>query len=122
MNEEDRTISHAEFKQAAKAHSMTTWQKQWDVSDKGRFLHELKPKVTKKTILDFRDKKTYNQIAQLRTGYAKLNDYLFKIGVSDTKNCSCGEIETVEHYLINCEKYFNEREKIRTNLFYQTGI
>ena len=122
MNEEDRTISHAEFKQAAKAHSMTTWQKQWDVSEKGRFLHELKPKVTKKTILDFPDKKTYNQIAQLRTGYAKLNDYLFKIGVSDTKNCSCGEIETVEHYLINCEKYFNEREKMRTNLFYQTGI
>ena len=42
MNEEDGTISHAEFKQAAKAHSMTTWQKQWDVSEKGRFLYELK--------------------------------------------------------------------------------
>ena len=38
------------------------------------------------------------------------------------KNCSCGEIETVEHYLINYEKYFNEREKMRTNLFYQTDI
>ena len=33
----------------------------------------IKPTVTKKSILDFPDKKTYNQIAQLRTGYAKCN-------------------------------------------------
>ena len=122
MTDEDRTISQAEFKQAAKAHSMITWQKQWEVSEKGRFLYDLKPKVSKKTVFDFPDKKTYNQIAQLRTGYAKLNDYLYKIGVSETKNCRCGEIETVEHYLLSCENYFNERESMRTTLFYQTGI
>ena len=122
MTDEDRTISQAEFKQAAKVHSMITWQKQWEVSEKGRFLYDLKPKVSKKTVFDFPDKKTYNQIAQLRTRYAKLNDYLYKIGVSETRNCRCGGIETVEHYLLSCKSYFNERESIRTTLFYQTGI
>ena len=80
MTEEDRTISQAKFRQAAKAHSLTAWQKQWDISEKGRFLYGLKPRVTKKTVFDFPDKKSYNLIAQLRIGYARLNDYLFKQG------------------------------------------
>ena len=45
-----------------------------------------------------------------------------KVGVSDTRNCSCGEVETIEHYLLNCENYFNERERMRIVLFQQTGI
>ena len=122
MTEEDRTVSQAEFRQAAKAHSLTAWQKQWDVLEKGRFLYGLKPKVSKKTVFDFPDKKSYNLIAQLRKGYARLNDFLFKIWVSQTRNCSCGEIESIEHYLLNCEKCFNERERMRSILFQQTGI
>ena len=54
--------------------------------------------------------------------YAKLNDYLHKIGVSETSKCSCGEVETIEHYLLHCENYFNERERMRRVLFQQTGI
>ena len=52
MTEEDRTtcISQAEFRQAAKAHSLTAWQKQWDISEKGRFLYGLKPRVSKKSV------------------------------------------------------------------------
>ena len=122
MTEEDRTISQAEFRQAVKVHGLTAWQRQWDASEKGRFLYGLKPKVTMKTMFDYPNKKLYNQIAQLRIGYAKLNDYLYKIGVSDTKNCSCGEIETIEHYLLECENYFDQRERMRTSLFHQTGI
>ena len=45
MSEEDKTISQAEFKQAAKAHGLTSWQRQWDVSEKGRFLYGLKLNV-----------------------------------------------------------------------------
>lgn len=121
MTEEDRTISMVEFRQAAKAHSLIAWQRQWDVSERGRFLHGLKPKVTKKKIFDYPNKK-YSQIAPLRIGYAKLNDFLYKIGVSETKNCSCRDIETIENYLLNCENYFNERENMITTLFHQAGI
>ena len=122
MTDEDKTISQAEFRQAAKTHGLTTWQRQWDVSENGRFLYGLKPKVSKKSVFDFPNKKLYSQIAQLRIGYAKLNDYLHKIVVSETKKCSCGDIETIEHYLLNGENYFNERERMRTTLFQQAGI
>ena len=61
-------------------------------------------------------------MAQLRIGYDKLNDYLQKIGVSETRTCKCGESETIEHSLLHCEVYFNEHEAMRTTLFQQTGI
>ena len=38
MSEDNRCISQSEFRQAVKAHGLIVWQRQWDVSDKGRFL------------------------------------------------------------------------------------
>ena len=61
--------------QAAKTYRLTVWQQQWYILDKGRFLNQLKPKVTTKTLFDFSNSKLYSQIAQFRIGYAKLNDY-----------------------------------------------
>jgi hypothetical protein len=39
-------------------------------------------------------------LAQLRTGMARLNGYLYRINVADTDQCACGQArETVEHFL-----------------------
>ena len=53
MSDEGTCISQPELKQAAKTHGLTVWQRQWDISDKGTFLHQLKPKVTTKILFDF---------------------------------------------------------------------
>ncbi len=39
---------------------------------------------------------------KLRLGCSDLNSDKFLIGISDTDLCSCGEIESVEHYLLEC--------------------
>ena len=57
MTDEGACISQPELKQAAKTHRLTVWQRQWDIADKGRFLHQLKPKVTTKTLFDFPNRK-----------------------------------------------------------------
>ena len=51
-----------------------------------------------------------------------MKDYQHKIGNTDSNLCTCGEIETAEQYLISCEHYFNERERMRTNTFNMSGI
>ena len=59
-------------------------------------------------------------ISQLRSGYT-LNEYRHKAGLQDSPYCSCGGIETVAHYICDCEEYEVERQKLITQLFYQTG-
>ena len=74
-----------------------------------------------KSLIDFPKTIVYRNIAKLRLGYNKLKDYQFKLGICESNLCECGQIETVEHYLLHCELYFNERETLRTQSFNTTG-
>ncbi|OQE68825.1 hypothetical protein PENNAL_c0145G02034 [Penicillium nalgiovense] len=45
-------------------------------------------------------------LAQLRTGMARLNGYLFRINAAETDQCACGQArETVDHFLFRCQKW-----------------
>lgn len=49
-------------------------------------------------------------LAQLRTGHARLNGYLHKIGQCDSDLCTCGiERETVPHFLFRCPQWNDQR-------------
>ena len=61
-------------------------------------------------------------VAQLRTGYVRLNEYLCRVNVIESNTCQCGEIETVAHYLLHCPLYEGEREVLRKRLFDICGI
>ena len=91
-------------------------------SDTGRHLYEYKPKVSLKSptymFMPFIEEKKV--ISQLRLGYT-LNDYRHKIGLEESPNCTCGEIETVVHFICDCEEYEEERQKLLTQMFYLTG-
>ena len=53
-------------------------------------------------------------ITRLRTGHCRLNEYLYRFNRIETPKCECGaEKETVEHYLLNCELYDEERDVLR---------
>jgi exonuclease III len=49
-------------------------------------------------------------LAQLRTGMARLNAYLYRIRVASTSQCGCGHAqETVDHFLFRCRKWTTQR-------------
>src|SRR5436305_10632233 len=54
------------------------------------------------------------KIVQLRTGHCGLNRYLYRFGINDSPYCQCeyGK-ETVEHYLLKCRNYREQRKKLR---------
>ena len=70
----------------------------------------------------FDSQSTESWISQLRTGYADLNTYQHKLGLKDRGKCECGDIETVEHFLLVCPKLENIREQMKQNLFKTIGI
>jgi hypothetical protein len=54
------------------------------------------------------------KIAQLRTGHCGLNRYLHRFGIKNSPYCQCGYgKETVEHYLLECRNYREQRKKLR---------
>jgi hypothetical protein len=74
---------------------MGKWQNRWNFSNRGRFYHNFHHQVKTKTIHDFPNKKNSTVIYNLRSGYAKLNDYCHKLNITESANCQCGEKETV---------------------------
>lgn len=52
-------------------------------------------------------------LAQLRTGMARLNGYLYRINAADTDQCACGQAkEAVEHFLFRCRKWTAHRTEL----------
>ncbi|OAQ63798.1 reverse transcriptase [Purpureocillium lilacinum] len=50
--------------------------------------------------------KEANVLAQLRTGMARLNDYLYRIKATTSQQCACGHArETVDHFLFLCTRW-----------------
>jgi hypothetical protein len=76
-----------------------------------------------KNLHDFPNKKISTVIYNLRSGYAKLNDYCHKLNITESANChcQCGERETVEHYILHCDQYEEAREKLIHDMFLLSG-
>ena len=120
--EDSQILTGSDFKKSARMTCCMKWQRSLDAADTGRHLYDYKPKISLKTpaymfISFIQEKKV---ISQLRLGYT-LNEYWHKVGLQDSPNCSCGRIEIVDHYICKCELYELERQKLLTQLFYQTG-
>lgn len=61
-------------------------------------------------LYDNLDREKASILAQLRTGHARLNGYLHRIGKTDSDVCECGvERETVPHFLLRCTRWDEQR-------------
>jgi len=56
-------------------------------------------------------------LAQLRTGHCGLNHYLHRFNLKESPYCKCGYgKETVEHYLMECRRYKEQRKEIHKEI------
>ena len=89
-----------------------------DVGKHSRDVDAALPGKHTKEIYDTLSKKEAGILAQLRTGMARVNGYLHRIGVSDTDQCDCGVAkETVKHFLFLCARW----DHLRARLLQQLG-
>ncbi|XP_071141886.1 uncharacterized protein [Mytilus edulis] len=99
----------------------TMWQTSWDSNKKGRHLYEIKKKISFKVSLPKMIRRKETIMYRLRTGYAKLNKHLFKIGVKNSEMCeNCSRApETVKHFLLECATYSDNRNVMLQELITQ---
>lgn len=62
-------------------------------------------------LYDQLERREAETLVQLRTGMARLNGYLHKIGAAASEMCDCGQAaETMEHFLFRCKRWTAQRE------------
>ena len=71
---------------------------------------KLKPMKFKHYHVGFKYPNTLH--TQLRLGRSFLNCHLFPIGQSITKYCQCGNLESVQHFLLDCNLYDQARGQL----------
>ena len=59
-------------------------------------------------------------ISKLRTRYS-LREYICKMWVVENTYCKCEEMESCEHYLMQCEEVQDMREILKVKMWQQTG-
>ncbi|CAG2237097.1 unnamed protein product [Mytilus edulis] len=110
-----------DIQKGAKDSVMLKWQNRWDTSDKGRRYYAFQQNVKNTLPKDKPSTEIYRITTSLRTGYCNLNSYKSMICPALIAKCSCGQIETVDHYLLEFENYEEAREKLRSALYFITS-
>ncbi|XP_071160776.1 uncharacterized protein [Mytilus edulis] len=114
------TVTKQDIKTAARILVNKKWQHRWDNSDTGRFYYNFHQTVSNKSTFNYPDHKTAKIIRNLRSGYY-LKNYQNKINQNIDPKCECGQLETVEHYLLFCENYEEARQKLIHEIYFNTG-
>ncbi|KAF5001004.1 hypothetical protein FDECE_11093 [Fusarium decemcellulare] len=72
------------------------------------------PSEHTKALYDGLKRRKADMLSQLRTGTARINSYLCKIGAAESDMCECGRApETMEHFLFRCTRWETEHEVMR---------
>ena len=115
-------VTMGDVKTAARESEKMKWQDMWEKSEKGRHLFNLRNQVGLSQYRKFESTKGEITVIQLRTGYARPNEYLHKINIVESNKCQSGKIKSISHYLLECSLFENERENLRRKLFQTCGI
>ena len=85
----------------------------WTTGQFTRQVDSALPGPHTKMLYDSLDREKASILAQLRTGHARLNGYLHRIGKTDSDLCECGvERETVPHFLLRCTRWNEQRRAL----------
>jgi ribonuclease HI len=85
---------------------MTVWQNHWDErtmeTSSGLFLRSTKNTLQSWPWTSHQNRAVETGLARLRSGHVGVAQHLHRFGMSETPLCTCGEIETVGHFLLGC--------------------
>ena len=92
-------------------------ERDWEIDRRAFKIGELKERWEYWPWCEVVNRKVEVTMARLRIGHCRLNSHLFKIGLSDTQNCQyCGRLETIEHFLLHCPRYYSSRIVLQSSL------
>ena len=100
------------------SHYTEIWQTEWEFSETGRDFYGIQPEVYGGLKINTNlCRKEEILLHQIHLGKCRLNYYLFKINCHEDGLCDmCHEFETIDHFLVQCNKFKNERNRMQAKL------
>ena len=96
------------------------WQERWteevNITNKGKFIQKIKDKIGYWPWTSHKNRKIESTFCRLRIGHAGVKEHLFRFKLSEDNCCDCGEIESIEHMLIDCQLHTSERNIMKNKL------
>ena len=95
------------------------WARLWDEKKNSCPLGRIKHKTIPWPHSRHRNRPLDVILTRFRLGHTKLNAHMAAKGLRDSATCSqcdAQEDETIQHFLLNCERYREPRKKMRDNL------
>ena len=93
------------------------WRMNVEMSGNGTFLNKIRERIGSYPRIELKNRRVDVAINRLRMGHAGVQAYLARFGMADSKLCgTCHKIDTVEHYMLKCQKYRRERMELEREL------
>ena len=113
-------ISVAALKADAKKRVTLEWERRWKKSKQRRKIAHFDRMPPSNAIGKFYmkcDRRDASLITQLRSQHIPLASYLHRIKAIDSNLCQrCGVPETVDHFLLTCQRWRSQREQLRFDI------
>ena len=97
------------------------WEQAIEQTNKGRRLHEIKTRIEHWPWAYISNRRLETALARLRVGHVGVRQHLFRFQLSDTPNCECGEVETVDHLLLFCQNSQEARASLAAGICREIG-
>ena len=103
----ERSITYNEYLGIPRQIVLDSWQTKWSDGDKGRWLHSICPKVSAKPWFKGFDlsRDFIRVMCRLMSNHYSCNAHHFRIGLSESSLCECGEAyQDIDHIVWSCSK------------------
>ena len=94
----------------------TQWEQQVNEHQKGRALKSIRNTLGEWPWSHHKVRAVETALSRLRIGHSCLRAHLFRFRLVEDPYCSCGEVESIEHFLLHCPLYFEIREELRNEI------
>jgi len=94
------------------------WQEQWNPSNvtvpqiRETFLLKIKKEIKEWPWASNQSRTVETTMARLRLGHVGLAQHQFRFNLSESDKCPCGQVESIEHYLIHCPNHRYLRDRL----------
>ena len=113
-------VSTIDCKKEIKPALTIQWKYKWHQTmintNKGKFIRHVKPNLEQWKWASLSNRRMETAMCRLRIGHAGLRDHLYRFQLAETNLCDCGEVETIDHFLLSCTLHYIERRKLKASL------